>query len=76
MDFVYTYASIYKYTIRMVHVVSSSSVYFHFLRLCLQRPIFVRSLFRHLHSVHVPDAPLARHSLLVCGSLWGTDCRC
>ena len=58
------------------HVVSSSSIYFHFLRLCLQRPIFVRSLFRHLHSVHVPDAPLARHSLGVCGSLWGTDCRC
>ena len=58
------------------HVVSSSSVYFHFLRLCLQRPIFVRSLFRHLHSVHVPDAPLARHSLGVCGSLWGTYCRC
>ena len=55
---------------------SFSSVYFHFLRLCLQRPIFVRSLFRHLHSVHVPDAPLARHSLGVCGSLWGTDCRC
>ena len=42
---------------------SSSSVYFHFLKLCLQRPIFVRSLFRHLHSVHVPGAPLARHSL-------------
>ena len=26
-------------------------------RLCLQRPIFVRSLFWHLYSVHVPDAP-------------------
>ena len=58
------------------HVVSSSYVYFHFLRLCMQRPIFVRSLFRHLHSVHVSDAPLAKHSLGVCGSLWGTDCRC
>ena len=55
---------------------SSSSVYFHFLRLCLQHPIFVRRLFRHLHSVHVPDAPPARYSLGVCGSLWGTYCSC
>ena len=28
----------------------------------------------HLHLVHMPDSPLARHSLGVCGSMWGTDC--
>ena len=29
----------------------------------------------HHHSDHVPDAPLARDSLDVCISLWGTDRR-
>ena len=37
--------------------------------------IFVRSLLRHIHSNQVSDAPLARDSLGVGISLWGTDCR-
>ena len=42
---------------------------------CLLRFIFVRSLLRHFHSNQVPDAPLAKDSLGVCISLWGTNCR-
>ena len=57
------------------HVVSSSSIYFHFFMLYFLRPIFVRSLLRYLHFDHLPDAPLARDSLGVCISLWSTDCR-
>ena len=35
------------------HVVSSSSIYFHFFMLCLYRPIFVQSLLMHFHSSQV-----------------------
>ena len=57
------------------HVLSSSSMYFHFFMLCLPRPIFVPSLLRHFHSNQVPDAPLAKDSQGVCIILWGIYCR-
>ena len=51
------------------HVVSPSSIYFHFFVLCLLRPIFVLNLLSHFHFNQVPNAPLARDLLGVCISL-------
>ena len=52
---------------------TSSSIYVHFSCGCCG-PISVRSLLRPFHYNHVLDAPLARDSLSVCISFWGTDC--
>ena len=57
------------------HVVSSSSMYFHFFMLYVLRPIYVRSLLSHCHSSQVPDAPQAKDSIGFCISLSGTDCK-
>ena len=55
--------------------VSSASLHSHFFMFCLLWPIFVQSLLMHFYFDFVPGAPLARDSLRVYISLWGTDCR-